>query len=99
VIAVTEHFYLISYDVRNDRRLRKMHKLLRGYGEWLQLSVFHCRLSRQRLVRLEAAVRELLDLTEDHVLFVDLGGAEPAASAVKSLGRTYEPPQRRPVIV
>lgn len=95
-----ERIYLVSYDVRDDRRWRRLYRTLRGYGQWLQLSVFQCRLSRRRLVTLEAAVREIVHHGEDHVLIIDLGPAGSASSPVVcSIGLPYQPPIRVPVIV
>ena len=37
-------WWLVSYDVRDSNRLRKVAKKLEGYGERLQYSVFRCRL-------------------------------------------------------
>ncbi|MGE0434417.1 MAG: CRISPR-associated endonuclease Cas2 [Planctomycetota bacterium] len=42
-------WYLLTYDVRDDKRLRKVAKTLEGYGTRLQYSVFHCHLSRTDL--------------------------------------------------
>jgi hypothetical protein len=49
---------------------------MNGYGEWLQLSVFQCRLSRKRKVELQAALGELINHNADHVLLLDLGHAD-----------------------
>lgn len=38
-------WHLVCYDVRDAARLRHMAKLLEGYGERLQYSVFRCRLT------------------------------------------------------
>jgi CRISPR-associated protein Cas2 len=94
-----ERFYLVSYDIRDDHRWRRLYRTLRGYGQWLQLSVFQCRLSRRRMVELEAAIREIVHGREDHVLIVDLGPAGEGLPAVRSIGLPYEPLVRRPVIV
>ncbi len=94
-----ERLYLVSYDVRDDRRWRRLYRTLRGYGQWLQLSVFQCRLTRRRLVTLEAAVREIVSHGEDHVLIFDLGPAGDVTPAVCSIGLPYRPPLRLPVIV
>jgi CRISPR-associated protein Cas2 len=32
--------YIVTYDVCNPKRLRKVFKTMQGYGEHLQLSVF-----------------------------------------------------------
>jgi CRISPR-associated protein Cas2 len=45
---IDERLYIVSYDISNDRRWRRVFKLMRGYGQWLQLSVFQCRLTARR---------------------------------------------------
>lgn len=81
--------YLVCYDVRDPKRLRRVHKLMKAYGEAWQYSVFYCTLKDIDRVRLENALRETMNLKEDQVLIVDLGGNEEAArqSAV-SLGQS-----------
>ncbi|MBX3497560.1 MAG: CRISPR-associated endonuclease Cas2 [Parvibaculum sp.] len=71
--------YLVCYDVRNDKRLRRIHKLMKAYGEPWQYSVFYCTLKAIDRVRLENAAREILNLKEDQLLIVDLGSNEDAA--------------------
>jgi len=38
-------FILVTYDIENDRRRTKIHKVLEGYGISVQYSVFECFLS------------------------------------------------------
>jgi len=71
--------YLICYDVRDPKRLRRVHKLMKAYGEPWQYSVFYCTLKAIDRVRLETELRETMNLKEDQVLIVDLGGNEDAA--------------------
>ncbi len=71
--------YLVCYDIRDDKRLRKVHKLMKAYGEGWQYSVFYCTLKAIDRVRLESALRDLVNLKEDQILIVDLGGNESAA--------------------
>lgn len=71
--------YLVCYDVRDPKRLRRIHKLMKAYGEPWQYSVFYCTLKPIDRVRLENAAREVLHLKEDQLLIVDLGGNEQAA--------------------
>jgi CRISPR-associated protein Cas2 len=54
-----EQLRVVAYDSPNNKRRRKLAKLLEGYGERLQWSVFECRLQphqmrnlRQRLARI-----------------------------------------------
>ena len=92
--------YLVCYDVRNPKRLRRTHRLLKAYGEAWQYSVFYCTLRLIDRVRLENALRELLNLKEAQVLIVDLGSNEDAArDAAAVLGPAPpEPPDGTVVI-
>lgn len=94
-----ERLYIICYDVANPRRWRQLFKTLHGFGEWVQLSVFQCRLDRRRCVEMEAAINALILHGKDHVLILDLGPADQVKPSVKSLGKPYEPLKREAVIV
>lgn len=94
-----EHLYVISYDISEPKRWRRVFRIMKGYGEWLQLSVFQCRLSRARMLQLEAALSEAVNHHEDHVLIVDIGPAENVSPQVRSLGKTFTPVAREAVIV
>lgn len=97
---VDEHLYIVTYDIADERRWRAVFKLMHGYGEWLQLSVFQCRLTRARHVELSARLGTTISHAEDHVLIVDLGVAEQVHPRVQSLGkRTFAAVERAPVIV
>ena len=71
--------YLVCYDVRDPKRLRRVHRIMKAYGEPWQYSVFYCALKAIDRVRLETALRETMNLKEDQVLIVDLGSNEDAA--------------------
>ena len=94
-----EHLWIVTYDVRDPKRWRRLFRAMKGRGEWLQLSVFQCRLSRRGMVELRATVAEIVKHDEDHVLFLDLGPADGVTLRVSSLGRRFEAVERRPVIV
>lgn len=40
-----ERLYIVTYDIASQRRWRKVFRTMEGFGEWLQLSVFQCRLT------------------------------------------------------
>ena len=94
-----EHLYIITYDISDQKRWRKVFKLMRGYGEWLQLSVFQCRLSRRRHAELLATLDEVILRDHDHVLMLDIGLADKVDPRVISLGKSFEAVQREAVIV
>ncbi|HEX8011678.1 MAG TPA: CRISPR-associated endonuclease Cas2 [Casimicrobiaceae bacterium] len=94
-----EHLYVITYDISEPKRWRRVFRIMNGYGQWLQLSVFQCRLTRMRLVELEAALAEEINHDEDHVLLLDIGPAENVSPHVRSLGKAFVPVEREAVIV
>lgn len=92
--------YLVTYDICEDGRLRRVYRLMRGYGEHLQYSVFLCELTQQELVELRLRLSSELNFSEDQVLFVDLGPASGRArQAIEALGRPYAAPDRGPIVV
>lgn len=94
------HRYLVAYDVRDDKRLRRVYKCLNGYGDPVQYSVFFCDLSAKERVLLVADLTERIKRDEDQVLIVNLGPSEGRAlKAVEFLGRTLDPSQRGVVVV
>ena len=50
--------YIVAYDIANDRRRGKIHKILCGYGAWTQFSLFECYLTPKQYLLL----RERVDL-------------------------------------
>jgi len=64
--------YVIAYDIPNDRRRTKVHRLLCGYGAWTQYSLFECWLSRRHLLELRAKLAKHLDASCDSVRFYPL---------------------------
>src|SRR2546430_1635430 len=63
--AMEEHLYIVTYDIGDPKRWRVVYGLMNGYGEWVQLSVFQCRLSRQRHAEMIATLDEVIDDAED----------------------------------
>ena len=94
-----EHLYIVVYDIADPKRWRRVFKLMQGYGEWVQLSVFQCRLSRRRHAGLVARLDALIDHGEDHVVLVDVGVAEGIEPRIVSLGKGFQALRREPVIV
>jgi CRISPR-associated protein Cas2 len=82
--------YLVCYDIADDKRLRRVFKAMRNYGDHLQFSVFECQLTPADLVRCRAELAAEIHHTEDQVLFVNLGPAEGRGDRViTALGKPY----------
>ena len=94
-----EHLYLVAYDIADPKRWRRVFRLMEGFGEWLQLSVFQCRLTAQRHAELIALLDGIIHHSDDHVILMDVGLADQVDPRVVSLGKTYSAVQREPVIV
>lgn len=94
-----ERILIVTYDIRDPRRWRRVFKTMSGYGEWLQLSVFQCRLSPRARAELESRLRAEIKAGEDHVLLIDVGPADRTAPAIQSLGKTFAAIERRAVVI
>ncbi len=94
-----EHLYIVAYDIRDPKRWRRVFKLMNGYGEWLQLSVFQCRLSRKRHAEMIALLDGIIHHDQDHIVTMDLGPAEAVKPRVVSLGKDFQALERQPIIV
>lgn len=91
--------YLVTYDICEPRRLRKVFKTVQGFGEHLQLSVFQCDLTATDRIELQAALEEIIDHSEDKVLIFDLGPTDPfPVKSVQALGKQVKMVKRAPVI-
>ena len=94
-----ERLYLVTYDISDPKRWRRVFDVMKGYGHWLQLSVFQCRLSARRRTEMALRLEGCMKPTEDHILIMDMGPADKVSLRVESLGKSYEAPTRRATIV
>ncbi|MBX5473330.1 MAG: CRISPR-associated endonuclease Cas2 [Acetobacteraceae bacterium] len=94
-----ERLFIVTYDISDPKRWRRVFKMMQGYGEWLQLSVFQCRLTRRRRAELETELRRLVKNGEDHVLLIDVGPADKIELAVASIGKTFSKIERRAIVI
>ena len=69
---------LVTYDVRTEdeagaRRLRRVAKVCKDFGQRVQNSVFECLVDPAQLVALRQALMDEIDTEEDSVRFYFLG--------------------------
>jgi CRISPR-associated protein Cas2 len=95
----SERLYIVAYDIADQKRWRRVFRTMKGYGRWLQLSVFQCRLSGRRRADLGAALERIINHKDDHVIILDLGLADEVDPRVESIGKSYTPITREAVIV
>ncbi len=96
---MSERLYIVAYDVASPKRWRRVFKTMKGYGRWLQLSVFQCRLSARRRADMAAKLEALIHAREDHVVILDLGPADQVDPRVESFGKSFEPIRREAIVI
>jgi len=78
--------YLICYDIRDSKRLRRVHRTIRDFGMPVQFSVFEAELKPSELAKLQQCLLALIDSEQDRVCFyhlshgfrkIDLGVIKP----------------------
>lgn len=78
-------FWVVCYDIADDRRRREVVKVLEGFGRRAQESVFECELEDEQRERLETRLRRAIEETEDDVRFYPMNRAD--LKRVRLLGR------------
>lgn len=92
--------YIVAYDIRNPKRLRRVFKVTKGYGEHLQYSVFLCRLDTRRLRELKERLEDEIKPEEDQILLVRLGPENDLRHlAFSTLGQPLVIRERVPMII
>ncbi len=92
--------YLVCYDIRHPKRLRRIHRVVKGYGEAWQYSVFFCTLREIDRVRLERDLSDVINGNEDQVLILDLGrDVDGIRESVTSLGIRLPKPESRIIVI
>jgi CRISPR-associated protein Cas2 len=57
----------------DPKRLYRVHKTMKGFGDPVHYSVFRCDLTAKGKVEMVAALTELINSDEDRVMIIDLG--------------------------
>jgi CRISPR-associated endonuclease Cas2 len=70
---------LVSYDISNNKRRYRLHKLLKAYGEPLQKSVFICWVNQAIHRRLSAEIERFSNTAQPNSERIDLLPIRPGA--------------------
>ena len=65
-------YYILVYDIK-EKRVQKVHKLLKRYLNWVQNSVFEGELTEGQFTSLEIELGDIMDEEEDSVIVYKLG--------------------------
>lgn len=60
---------VVSYDISEDKRRSKIHKILKSYGQWMQYSVFECDLTDTQYAKLRSRLHKLIKPEQDSIRF------------------------------
>jgi len=82
-------WWLVCYDVRDPKRLRRCARDMEGYGERVQYSIFRCWMSKLELERLRWELTELLE-SDDEVMLIPLCGS--CVSGIVGIHGSDRPP-------
>lgn len=89
--------HLIAYDIADEKRLRRVAKIMEAYGDRLQYSVFLCDLSGAELIAWRGDILRVLNLDADSVVVLPLG--PPGTEKLEIMGRSRRLPRVGPVVV
>lgn len=93
---------LIAYDISDAKRLRLVHRLVRGYGDPVQFSVYVALLSEKDEVVLRERLKDIIHHREDQIILIRLGGENNETSAMPAnwsvVGRRVTVPDERLLI-
>jgi len=68
-MARREHHILATYDISDPKRLIKVGKIMKDYGERVLKSVFECNISESRFQHMKKRIEDTIDHTEDSVRY------------------------------
>lgn len=88
-------YFLLSYDISNPKRWRKVFRAASDFGDPLQYSVFLCLLSEKDHIVLQSRIIEAISKEDDRVLLIRLRTAKDVKNLVESFGKPFEMPEKR----
>jgi len=78
--------WVVCYDITDNRRRNRVAKVLLGYGERVQESVFECHIDNALLRRLQAELLALVDADKDRLRYYPLCGKDLALVMYRGKG-------------
>ncbi len=92
--------YIVAYDIREPKRLRKVHKKMTEYGWPMQYSVFLSDLDIMEFLELRQELGEIIHHGEDSVAMIDLGDPlERGKECFTFMGVSLPLPTSGPVVL
>ena len=83
-------FVVVAYDIADDRRRLRIMKLLKGYGEHIQESVFECHLRHSVYGEMLKRLRKLMSKEQDNIRLYHLCRTDVERIQELGMGRSVQ---------
>ncbi len=90
-------FYVVVYDISNNKRRVKLHTALMNYGSPVQYSVFECLLEKDEYIKMKQIVRKIIRPRLDHVRYYPMCAA--CRDKIEVIGRTEVVAEKELIVV
>lgn len=60
-------FYVVAYDLPDNKRRNRVFKIMKGYGVHTQYSVFECELDDKEFAAMMRKLEKIIDRNEDDI--------------------------------
>jgi CRISPR-associated protein Cas2 len=60
-------YFVVSYDIHDDKRRTRIHKVLKNFGERIQFSVFECDLTKEQFLRMQHTLKRIIEEDQESV--------------------------------
>jgi CRISPR-associated protein Cas2 len=87
---MAKHFIVVSYDIRDDKRRRKIMKAVEDFGTRIQYSVFECQLLPSEFKKLKKRLQPYVRDAQDSVRFYFIGADDVPRIQVLGGGKVTE---------
>lgn len=83
-------FIVVAYDIADDKRRLRVMKLMKGYGEHVQESVFECNLEPRVFRKMVQHLKKEINDADDNVRLYHLCGADVERIQELGVGRPVQ---------
>ena len=92
--------YVVSYDISDPKRLNRVYRKMRGYGDPIQYSVFFCELSDKEKIILISELNSIINNSTDNVYIFDLASIDSnIEKKITMLGSSLKIESRGAIII
>ena len=81
--------YLITYDIKSNKKRKKVSDFLDGYGLRINLSVYECQLTKKALKEIKTNLKKILNRKTDSISLYRI--CKNCNNKSKSIGKGKEP--------